>query len=148
MNRADSVRRPHVDPTLPDVVLSVGRYRRSPSPIKRAVWFVAIAVASYVIGVSLFYVIDGATNYATMRAAGNPWHDAMAFLLLAIATITLLVPLFQSAASRTTRTFGLLTAISLSAFAVLHDKPGYHVDAPILFVNERVVQPLERTFGM
>jgi len=147
VRQAGSVNRPHPEGTLPNVVLDRSGYRRSRSPLLRAFWFATICAASYAIGISLFFVIDGVSNFATRSAAGNPVHDAIAFVLTAIATFTLLAPLFQTAASRTLRTFALLTAIALSGFAILHNEPGFHVDAPLIYLNQRVVEPFARIIG-
>jgi len=147
VNRAGSVKVER-DRTLPKFVFDREPYRRSTVGPAQVTWFATVCAASYAIGISLFFLIDGVSNFATQATAGSPIHDAIAFILLAIATFTLLAPLFQSSAGWTTRTFGLLTAIALSGFAILHNQPGFHVDAPLIYLDERVLEPVARIVKM
>jgi len=75
---------------------------------------VRVAVA-YSLGVSIFYALELVANLATHQSDG-PRHGAAFGVLLALASLTLLASIFQTDASRFSRSFGVMTAVMLVGF--------------------------------
>lgn len=103
---------------------------------------VVTIATSYLVGVFTYLVIQA----LSAMPHGPLWDDAfrepLAFVLIVIAAIALMIPYFQKEWDRGMRTFSILSALFLLAFASLNTTHLFDPKFPLSVISRYAIEPL------
>lgn len=127
------------------------RTRTQPEPRGSWVWSflqaLALVVVAYLVAVFLFTALVRVSELPHGPLWDDSFRAPLAFVLIMGATILLLLPYFDRENDRGLRTFSIMSALFLLAFASLSTTGIADPKLPLTFLDTYVVQPLRHRFG-